>query len=63
LIEHGADANSVNTAGENLIKKCIEDDNEDMVNYLLSIGVSLPPAHVSYDEFNGEYIPENDESI
>lgn len=39
LVEHGADPTATNYAGEDLFAKCIEDENEEMVNYLISIGL------------------------
>lgn len=73
LISLGADAGVRNNNGENIVDKVVEDENEEMVEYLINLGVigdtSLIEklrehfANGGMEEFTGEYtvMEEDDE--
>lgn len=58
LVEHGADPTALNNEQEDIFKKAIDDENEEMVNYLISKGIGqaserLPQFHF-HDMEEGE---------
>jgi uncharacterized protein len=58
LVEHGADPTAKNNDDEDIFHKSIEDENEEMVNYLISIGIGqasdrLPQFRFENDEGEG----------
>lgn len=72
LIALGADANVRNTNGEGLVEKVIDDENEEMVEYLISKGIIGDTsvieklreqfANGGVPEFNGDFtVMEEDE--
>jgi hypothetical protein len=51
----------VNTEGENLFHKCIEDEREDLMNYLVSKGLGTAPENLPQFGFSDNYEEEEEE--
>lgn len=43
LVQAGADPHAKNNAGQSIIEKAIEDDNEELINHLKQIGIITDP--------------------
>ena len=59
LLSRGADANATNNAGETIVHKYIEDENAELLNYMISHGIVLSQhtplfAFEEQEEFNYE---------
>lgn len=71
LLSLGADPTIRNNNGEGLVEKVVEDENEEMVEYLINRGVIgdtslIEKLRVHFasggaEEFNGEYAMEEDD--
>lgn len=66
LVAAGADPNAVNSDGEGILQKVVEDENEEMVLYLVEKGFAPPGfkfefKEQDFEEWNGEENEEENE--
>lgn len=63
LIENGADPTVLNYVGEDLFQKAIDDENEIMVNYLISKGLGQASDRLPHFEFRQEESNNTDDEV